>query len=96
MVRKRYDLIVLDTPPVNSVADAAMLTRHCDAVLFVARAGVTSRDALVFAMELLRLKTGIEMTHLPYKGAAPAGHAAWHDGCTENEARSDRVGKEVP
>jgi tyrosine-protein kinase Etk/Wzc len=54
-VRERYDMIVVDTPPVNSVADAAMLTRHCDGVLLVARAGVTGRDALIFAMEQLRI-----------------------------------------
>ncbi len=54
-VREKYDMIIVDTPPVNSVADAAMLTRHCDGVLLVARAGVTGRDALVFAMEQLRI-----------------------------------------
>jgi capsular exopolysaccharide synthesis family protein len=53
--RRRYNMIIVDTPPVNSVADAAMFTRHCDAVLLVARAGVTGRDALVFAMEQLRI-----------------------------------------
>jgi len=55
LVREKYDTIVVDTPPVNSVADAAMLVRHCDAVLLVARAGATGRDALVFAMEQLRI-----------------------------------------
>jgi capsular exopolysaccharide synthesis family protein len=54
-VREKYDMIIVDTPPVNSVADAAMLTRHSDGVLLVARAGVTGRDALVFAMEQLRI-----------------------------------------
>jgi len=53
--RENYDVIVVDTPPVNSVVDAAILTRHCDGVLLVARAGVTGRDALVFAMEQLRI-----------------------------------------
>jgi tyrosine-protein kinase Etk/Wzc len=55
LVRERYDMVIVDTPPVNSVADAAMLTRYCDGVLLVARAGVTGRDALVFAMEQLRI-----------------------------------------
>jgi succinoglycan biosynthesis transport protein ExoP len=53
--RGLYDMVIVDTPPVNSVADAPLLTRHCDGVLLVARAGVTARDALVFAMEQLRI-----------------------------------------
>ena len=53
--RSLYDMIVIDTPPVNSVADAALLTRHTDGVLVVARAGVTGREALVFAIEQLRI-----------------------------------------
>ena len=53
--RGLYDTIVVDTPPVSSVADAALLCRHCDGVLVVARAGATARDALVFAMEQLRI-----------------------------------------
>jgi succinoglycan biosynthesis transport protein ExoP len=53
--RALYDMVVIDTPPVNSVADAALLSRHCDGVLVVARAGTTAREALVFAMEQLRI-----------------------------------------
>jgi non-specific protein-tyrosine kinase len=53
--RERFDMVVVDTPPVNSVADAGLLSQHCDGVLLVARAGVTARDALVFAIEQLRL-----------------------------------------
>jgi len=48
--RELYDMVIVDTPPVNAVADAALLSRQCDGVLVVARAGVTARDALVFAM----------------------------------------------
>jgi capsular exopolysaccharide synthesis family protein len=61
--RELYDMVVLDTPPVNAVADAALLSRQCDGVLVVARAGVTARDALVFAMEQLRI------VHAPVIGA---------------------------
>jgi capsular exopolysaccharide synthesis family protein len=61
--RELYDMIILDTPPVNAVADAALLSRQCDGVLVVARAGVTARDALVFAMEQLRI------VHAPVIGA---------------------------
>ncbi len=61
--RELYDMIIVDTPPVNAVADAALLSRQCDGVLVVARAGVTARDALVFAMEQLRI------VHAPVIGA---------------------------
>jgi len=61
--RELYDMVIIDTPPVNAVADAALLSRQCDGVLIVARAGVTARDALVFAMEQLRI------VHAPVIGA---------------------------
>jgi tyrosine-protein kinase Etk/Wzc len=61
--RELYDMVILDTPPVNAVADAALLSRQCDGVLVVARAGVTARDALAFAMEQLRI------VHAPVIGA---------------------------
>ena len=51
---ERYDSIILDTPPVNIVADAKMIGAHGDAVTVVARAGVTTIEALAFANEELR------------------------------------------
>jgi len=61
--REIYDMIVIDSPPVNTVADAALLSRHCDGVLVVARAGRTASDALKFAMEQLHI------VHAPVVGA---------------------------
>ena len=63
-VRETYDLTVFDTPPVNVVADAAVLGGASDGVVLVARAGVTGREALAFALEQLR------MAHAPIIGAA--------------------------
>ncbi len=53
-LRGRYNSIILDTPPVNIVADAKMIGAHGDAVIVVARAGVTTIEALAFANEELR------------------------------------------
>jgi Mrp family chromosome partitioning ATPase len=40
----RFDLIVVDSPPVLVAADAAILGAAADAVVFVVRAGQTRRD----------------------------------------------------
>jgi polysaccharide biosynthesis transport protein len=53
-LRERYDLIVIDTPPVNLVADAALLSAAVDGVLLVARAGTSRMEAVAFAAEQLR------------------------------------------
>jgi capsular exopolysaccharide synthesis family protein len=49
----KVDLVVIDTPPVNLLADAGMLGAAADAVLLVVRAGHTQADDLRYAMEQL-------------------------------------------
>ncbi|HZT67058.1 MAG TPA: polysaccharide biosynthesis tyrosine autokinase [Acidimicrobiales bacterium] len=48
-----YDMVLLDTPPVLPVTDAAVLSRHADGVAVVVSAGVTTRKQLGRAFEVL-------------------------------------------
>jgi capsular exopolysaccharide synthesis family protein len=43
---ERFDLVLVDSPPVNLIADAQLLAAACDAVLLVARAFSTSQKNL--------------------------------------------------
>jgi capsular exopolysaccharide synthesis family protein len=43
---RQYDLLVIDSPPVLPVPDVPLLAAHVDAVLLVARNGVSRRAAL--------------------------------------------------
>lgn len=51
-LRSRYDLILLDTPPLVPVADAASLIPYSDGVLLVVMAGKTTKPHLEKAREL--------------------------------------------
>ncbi len=48
-----FDVVLIDSPPVNLLADAALLGSAADAVVLVVRAGHTRVDAVRFAMEQL-------------------------------------------
>lgn len=50
----RYDVVVLDTPPVLAAADAEILAAQADAVLVVVRAGQTERQSAHYAIQQLR------------------------------------------
>ena len=52
-LRKQYDYIILDTPPINMVIDAVVLAPNSDGVLFVVRAGLAERGAIIHAVEQL-------------------------------------------
>lgn len=52
-LRAHFDTVVIDSPPVLPVTDAAVLVPNVDAVLLVANAGSTSRRALARAVEVL-------------------------------------------
>ena len=49
-----YDLVLVDSPPVNLLADVQLLAKCCGAVLLVARSFVTSRQALEKAVQELQ------------------------------------------
>jgi len=51
---RRFDRIILDSPPIQAVTDAVVLSRRTDGVIFVVRAGRTMRDELARASEQIR------------------------------------------
>ena len=51
---QQVDVVLIDSPPVLSVADAAVLARGVDGVLLVLEAGKTRREAARHAVERLR------------------------------------------
>lgn len=51
--RERFDMVLIDTPPMLSIPDARVLGRISDAVVLVARAGKTSRAAVQAAFRRL-------------------------------------------
>ena len=45
-LKKNYDYIILDTPPVGLVSDALELSQFCDVTLYVVRQNFTKKEML--------------------------------------------------
>ncbi|MFY4731033.1 CpsD/CapB family tyrosine-protein kinase, partial [Nitrospira sp. BLG_2] len=73
-LRTRYDHIILDGPPVLTLADVNILSSMADQVIFMVRAGVTSQDMVLKAVKQLNVDsdaigvvlTQVEMEFAPY------------------------------
>jgi polysaccharide biosynthesis transport protein len=53
-LRQTYDLVILDTPPTLVVADARILSRHADAVVYIVRWDKTPRGAVQEGLKEMR------------------------------------------
>lgn len=53
-LRKEYDYIIVDTPPVNVVTDAAIVAKQADGVIFVVRENSTTFDSLDDAISSIK------------------------------------------
>ena len=77
-VRHRYDLVIVDTPPIMAVADAGPLAKIADAVLFVVRWGHTPRDTVKAALRRLAIVdvnvTGIVLSQVDLRRQATYGY----------------------
>jgi capsular exopolysaccharide synthesis family protein len=62
-LEEKYDAIIVDSPPLNVVTDAAVLGTVADGVVLVARAGITEKSGLMYAAEQLA------NVHAPLLGA---------------------------
>ncbi len=61
LLRRRYDFVVVDTPPVIAVTDAAVLAANMDAVVLVVESGRNDKEIIVKARGLLE-RVGIKIT----------------------------------
>ncbi|WP_430815582.1 GumC family protein [Carboxylicivirga sp. RSCT41] len=52
-LRKEFDVVVIDSPPIGLVADARLLMHHSDCNLFIVRANYTSKDHMVHTIDNL-------------------------------------------
>jgi uncharacterized protein involved in exopolysaccharide biosynthesis/Mrp family chromosome partitioning ATPase len=80
--RQAYDFVIIDTPPVMTSADAALIGRFADTSLLLVRWGRTSWDQMTAAVGFLRLchigLDGIVMVGVD-GGATPYGQLASYD-----------------
>lgn len=54
VLRKYYDYIIVDTPPIGLVVDAVLIAQNCDASMMVTASGETKRKALQKAAEQMQ------------------------------------------
>lgn len=57
-MKKEFKYIILDTPPLQAVTDAQVLSTKVDGVLLVVRAGSTKRDAVLNSVDLIKKVQG--------------------------------------
>ena len=57
-MKNYFDYIVLDTPPLQAVTDAQVLSTKVDGSLIVVRAGVTKKDAVHDAVSIINKVNG--------------------------------------
>jgi capsular exopolysaccharide synthesis family protein len=69
-LRRRYDYVLFDTPPINVAADAGMMGRAVNEALLVVRMNKTRRESVDKAVRLLHAANvkpvGIVLTHQRY------------------------------
>jgi polysaccharide biosynthesis transport protein len=69
-LKRSAEVVIIDSPPVNLVTDAAILIRHVDGAVLVVDAGHTSRSAAARAAESLTRVGGRVLGSAMNRGAA--------------------------
>ena len=88
----RADIVIVDSPPILGVADAAIMAAVSDGVLLVLRANQTSRQAAQYAIEALRRAksrlVGAVLNGVPASGNSYYRYYSQQDG---NAGFADRL-----
>jgi len=78
-LRKRYDIIIIDTPPVLVVPDARVIAQACDAILFAVKWDSTSKTQVEEALRMFesvgQQVTGLVLGQISAKGMRRYGHS---------------------
>jgi capsular exopolysaccharide synthesis family protein len=88
--RQQFDFVLIDTPPLLPVTDAAVLAPNVDAVIVVVRFGVTIQQSVVRTIRILRdvqanllgvLVNAVDLRSPDYfYYSGPYGYESYHEG----------------
>jgi capsular exopolysaccharide synthesis family protein len=99
-LRKRAEMVLIDTPPLLPVTDAAVLARECDGALLVIRQGRTTREQLTRSLEALRSVgarlLGTVLNMAPTGGAHGYGYGYYTGDYASRSDRPRLVSAEPP
>lgn len=70
--RKRFGIILIDTPPLGSVADSLNIATHCDGTVLMAMCGQTPRKLVANSVEQLK-RTGTPLLGVVLNAAKTNG-----------------------
>ena len=80
-LRKEYDYIIVDTPPIGMVIDAAIIGLRCDGAVVVAEPGKVGKRAVMKARESLEQAgcsfLGVILNKVDKKGANYGGYGGY-------------------
>jgi capsular exopolysaccharide synthesis family protein len=95
-LRTRADIIVVDSPPVTALSDAAVLATQTDGVLLVLDAGKTGRELAKRAVEALgRVNArviGVLLNRMPARGAGYYYYYSYGDYYTVGDGSNRKSG----
>ncbi len=81
-LQREADVVIVDSPPVTALADAAVLSTQMDGVLLVVRAGKTRRELAQRALDaLLQVHArvlGVVINRMPTRGAGYYSNYYYH------------------
>ena len=81
-LKRRFDVVILDSPPVLPVTDAVLLAGRVDGVILAYEAGRTARSALARAKTQIEASgtkiLGIVLNHIKAETEMPASQAYYY------------------
>lgn len=93
VLKKRYDIVLIDAPPVGLVTDAAILSAIVDGIILVVASGKTDIDGAKRAKKLLENVgariLGVTMTMIPVSKKGYYGYQ-YYGYYEENELKKKR------
>lgn len=79
-LQQRYDIVLLDTPPVLAVSDAQIIASKCDGVILVVDSGKVKRDLVQKAKNSLEFVQANLLGVVLNRIARPSGNAYYYYG----------------
>jgi len=63
-IKKKYDIIIFDTPPTLLVTDTLIISKYADTTLYVMRSGITEKNLITYSNKLATDKKIINMGYV--------------------------------